>query len=295
MDRTSALVTVKWLLAHLDDPSVRVTDVRWFLPSTGRSAHAEFQQGHVPGATFVDLDRELAAHGAKTGGRHPLPNPAAFAEALGRHGIGLTTHVIAYDDSAGSTAARLWWMLRQIGHENVSVLDGGLSAWREAGYVLELGDARVRDATTYPARVFGGFGGIVAREAILSALETGAILIDARAPERFEGTVEPIDPRAGHIPGARNLPFLGNVTASSEGVSTFLSPQLLHRRFTSAGVMAGSHVILSCGSGVTACHNALAMYVAGFEPPDVYVGSWSDWSKHPDMPIETGRSVADDG
>ena len=295
MDRCGALVDVEWLSQHLHDASVRVVDVRWFLPFTGRSARAEYREGHIPGATLVDLDHELAAHGGGSGGRHPLPEPEAFASTLGKHGIDPTCHVVAYDDSAGSTAARLWWMLRQIGHRNVSVLDGGLAAWRATGKPLETEEAHDRAAATYPVVPFGAFGTIIARDAILSAVDAGALLIDARAPERFEGTSEPMDPRAGHIPGARNLPFAGNVISDAAGISRFLSPETLRERFVRAGVTSESPVILSCGSGVTACHNALAMHLAGFDAPAVYVGSWSDWSSQPHLPIETGPSVGPRG
>ena len=290
MDRSEALVDVVWLSQHLRDSAVRVVDVRWFLPSTGRSARAEYREGHIPGATFVDLDHELAAHGGTSGGRHPLPDPEAFALTLGTHGIDPTSHVVAYDDSAGSTAARLWWMLRQIGHRNVSVVDGGLAAWRASGNPLETGDGQKRAAAKNPVVPFGAFGAIVARDAVLPALDAGAILLDARAPERFAGTYEPMDPRAGHIPGARNVPFVGNVSSNSAGVATFLSRESLRERFVRAGVTSEAPVILSCGSGVTACHNALAMHLAGFDAPAVYVGSWSDWSSQPHLPIETGPS-----
>lgn len=295
MDRSEALVSVEWLAQNLGDPRIRVVDVRWFLPSTGRAGQAEFLAGHLPSATFVDLDRDLAGPIRSHGGRHPLPDPGAFASVLGSCGIGPATHVVAYDDSAGSTAARLWWMLRQIGHAAASVLDGGIARWRAEGHPIEIGEPRPQREETYPTSPFGGFGRTVARDEILPALDGGAILLDARAPDRFEGRLEPIDPRAGHIPGARNAPFQGNLTSTVDGVSTFLQAHELRDRFERIGAGSGSRVILSCGSGVTACHNALAMYLAGLEPPTVYVGSWSDWSSNADLPIETGPGDGPNG
>jgi thiosulfate/3-mercaptopyruvate sulfurtransferase len=288
MKPADALVEPNWVALHLKDPRVRIVDVRWYLPSTGRSAHEEYIAGHVPGATFVDLDHDLSAHDLPSGGRHPLPDPASFARVLGAHGISPSTHVVAYDDSAGSTAARLWWMLKQVGHARVSVLDGGLAAWMRAGLPVEAGESPQREPETYSPVPFTRFGAIVTREEVLPALDAGAVLLDARAPERFEGRNEPIDPRAGHIPGARNVPFVGNLAPSVDGTMRFLFSDALRARFDGVGAGDGARVILSCGSGVTACHNALAMHLAGFAPPAVYVGSWSDWSMHADLPIETG-------
>ena len=288
MDRSLALVSVEWLSQRLGEPALRVVDVRWFLPSTGRSGFAEFKEGHIPRATFADLDRDLSDPHARSGGRHPLPSPEVFAKNLQALGIGPTTHVVAYDDSVGSIAARLWWMLRQIGHERSSILDGGIGAWRAAGLQLEVGDGVQPTPSTYPAAQYGAFGAVASWEDVIPAIERGALLFDARAPERFDGSSEPIDPRAGHIPGARNLPFLGNMVQSPSGVSVFMSPDALRKRFEGAGAKDGVPVMLSCGSGVTACHNALAMYLAGFDSPTVYIGSWSEWSTRKDLPIEIG-------
>ena len=231
MNRSDALVEPNWLALHLEDPCVRIVDVRWFLPLTGRSAHAEYMAGHVPGATFVDLDHDLAAHNMPSGGRHPLPDPANFARVLGAHGISPSTHVVAYDDSAGSTAARLWWMLKQVGHARVSVLDGGLASWMREGLPIEVGASPERAPETYPPAPFSRFGEIVTREEVLPALGAGAVLLDARAPERFQGRSEPIDPRAGHIPGARNAPFAGNLEPTVGGTMRFLSSDALRARF----------------------------------------------------------------
>ncbi len=295
MPRSRAIVSVEWLAAHLGMPDVQVVDVRWYLPTTGKSAKVAFEDAHLPGATFVDLDHDLAAHGGPGLGRHPLPSAEAFAASLGALGINPETHVVAYDDTGGSTAARMWWMMRQVGHERVSVLDGGIEAWREGGNPVESGRV-IAVPTLYPARSFGAFGPIVARGDILPALSAGAILLDARAPERFEGVVEPIDPRAGHVPGARNAPFAGNLVAKTKsGAPRLLGASELHARFAQVGAAGEMPVIVSCGSGVTACHNAFAMYVAGLDVPGIYVGSWSDWSAEPSLPVETGPAPVENG
>lgn len=246
-----------------------VCDLRWALtdPSHGR---ATYEEGHIPGAVFVDLDRDLSAP-AGLSGRHPLPNPEDFADTLGRIGISSDDEVVAYDDAGGAIAARLWWMLRAIGHARARVLDGGYQSWVEAGHPTEVGWIEPKP-TTYP--VPSGFRGVVTIE----DLEQRTI-VDARAGERYRGEFEPVDPKAGHIPGALNLPHSGNLDESG----SFLGPEALADRFSS--VPEGA--VMSCGSGVTSCHNALAMVVAGRDMPLVYAGSFSEWSRR-DMPVRTG-------
>lgn len=248
---------------------VVVCDLRWSLtdPTHGR---ATYEEGHIPGAIFVDLDRDLSAPPGLSG-RHPLPDPKAFAGTLGRLGIGPGDEVVAYDDAGGAIAARLWWMLRAIGHSGAQVLDGGYQAWVAAGHPTESGWNEPQP-TTYPTPA--GFRGAVP----IGNLERKTI-VDARATERYRGESEPVDPKAGHIPGALNLPYSDNLDESG----SFLSPQVLADRFGS--VPDGA--VMSCGSGVNACHNALAMVVAGREVPLVYVGSFSEWSRR-DMPVRTG-------
>jgi thiosulfate/3-mercaptopyruvate sulfurtransferase len=267
MTTVTTLITVDDLAASMT--RTVVCDIRWELtdPDKGRST---YESGHIPGAVFVDLDRDLASPPGDTG-RHPLPRPMDFAATLGRLGIGSDSAVVVYDDVGGRIAARLWWMLRSIGHNDVSVLDGGYQAWRESGREVQLGSVEP-SPTVYP--IPGGFSGVVTHEDLDRRL-----VVDARAVERYRGEVEPVDPKAGHIPGAINIPTAENLR--DDGL--FRSPGQL------ANVYSGlpSSVVVSCGSGVTACHDALAMILAGREMPDVYVGSFSEWSRR-DLPVVTG-------
>ncbi|HEU4318722.1 MAG TPA: sulfurtransferase [Acidimicrobiia bacterium] len=250
-------------------PPPRLCDLRWDLtdPNKGRST---YEAGHIPGAVFVDLDRDLSAPPGLDG-RHPLPNPADFAVTLTRLGIAPETHVVVYDDTSGTIAARLWWMLRAIGHERVQLLDGGLEAWVAEEGPLEVGDVTVA-ATEYPDPL--RFAGVAGYDGLSERL-----VVDARAPERYRGDYEPVDPKPGHIPGAINVPTAKNL----DGNGRFLDPDRLEALYRA--VPDGA--VVSCGSGVTACHNALAMVVAGRPMPDVYVGSYSEWSRR-DFPVETG-------
>jgi thiosulfate/3-mercaptopyruvate sulfurtransferase len=248
------------------DPDLRICDVRWYLgkPEAGRAA---YDAGHIPGAIFVDLDRDLAGPGD---GRHPLPSPAAFAVRLAALGIGSKHDVVAYDDVGGAVAARLWWMLDDLGYRSVAVLDGGLRAWTEAG-----GDLTTAASHHPPAelRLATEWSRIVDR-ATLKARLGSVVLLDARAGERYRGEVEPVDPVAGHIPTARSAP----ATAHLDENGRFLPPEALREQFATLGCRE-SEVVTSCGSGVTACQTALAMRVAGLPDPIVYPGSFSDWSR----------------
>lgn len=267
MTAVSPLVTVEDL-AH-DLTRHVVLDLRWDLtdPSKGRATH---EAGHIPGAVFVDLDRDLAAPPGSNG-RHPLPDVGEFASCLGRLGVDPSSEVAVYDDAGGRIAARLWWMLRSIGHVGVRVLDGGYQAWTGSGHEVQVG-AVEPVPTVYPVPT--GFQGVVTHEEL-----DGRVVVDARAAERYRGDVEPVDPKAGHIPGAVNVPTALNL----EDDGRFRSAEDL------AALYAGlpSSVVVSCGSGVTACHDALAMVVAGRPLPDVYVGSFSEWSRL-DLPVATG-------
>lgn len=262
------MIAVDELAARLGE--VKVCDLRWSLadPAAGRPAYIE---GHVPGAVFVDLDHDLAGPPSQDG-RHPLPSPSEFADTLGRLGLTPEDEVVAYDDSGGAVAARLWWMLRSIGHSRVRVLDGGYPAWENSGHPVEIGD-RIPTPAVYPTPT--GFTGVAELDDL-----PGRVLVDARAPGRYRGEVEPVDPVAGHIPGALNVPFTGNL--DDEG--RFLDPATLARRF--AGL--GEEPVVYCGSGVNACHLALAMDIAGLGLPEVYVGSYSEWSRR-GLPVETVR------
>lgn len=219
----------------------------------------------------MDLDRDLASEPGP--GRHPLPDPARFADTLGRLGITPDSEVVAYDDAQGTIAARLWWMLRSIGHRRSRLLDGGLQAWVDEGLPLENGTNRPTPVS-YPGPV--SFRGVAEREDL-----EGRTLVDLRATERYAGLKEPVDPKAGHIPGARSLPAEGNLASDGR----FLSPLALAARYREIG----SDAVVYCGSGVTACHGALAMVLAGRDMPAVYIGSFSEWSRL-DLPVSTGEA-----
>ena len=260
------LVSTEWLAEHLDHEPLRVVDTRWYLtePVRGRS---EYEAGHVPGAGFMSIDTDLsAAHGP---GRHPLPGPNAIAHRLGTLGIGDANFVVAYDDAGGGIAARLWWMLRSIGHQRVGVLDGGIQAWVAAG-----GTESTAQPDWPPGKltVLGG-SQTIDRDSLRGRLGEVTIL-DARAAERYRGDTEPVDAAAGHIPTVVNLPHSGNLDADGR----FLAPAALRARYEGAGVADAASTVVYCGSGVTACHDILAMEVAGIGTATLYPGSWSDWS-----------------
>ncbi len=260
-----------WVLAHLGD--VTVVDVRWYLD--GRSGSAAYEAGHLPGAVWADLDTVLSAPPDPAGGRHPIPTPEAFAEGLGRLGIADDATVIAYDDNGGAYAARLVWLLRLLGRP-AALLDGGLQAWPgelETGVVTR--PAVPRQVVDWPADAF--------RTADEAAQAT--VLLDARAPERYSGeSVLPSDVRSGHIPGAVNAPWAANLTEHN----TFAAPARLREHYGALGVTGGSDVTVYCGSGVTACHDLLALELIGVRA-SLYPGSWSAWSAEPARPISTGN------
>jgi thiosulfate/3-mercaptopyruvate sulfurtransferase len=263
-------VDADWLAEHRDD--VVLADVRWYLD--GRSGAEAFAAGHLPGAVFVDLERWLAAPGDDEGGRHPLPDPAVFAEGMGRAGIGDDATVVAYDDAGGVIAARLVWMLRATGHA-AALLDGGLAAGgeeRETGAV-EPEPARFT-ARDWPADRLAGIDDVH---------RTGRVLIDARDRDRFTGATEPVDPRAGHIPGARNLPARRMLDEDGR----LLPADELRAQLHQAGVGDAGDVVASCGSGVTACHTLLVLEALGRPPARLFPGSFSQWSRS-DRPVATG-------
>ena len=286
-DQPPTLVTTAWLAAQLGDPAVRVADVRWYLPTTGRSGREEYGQGHVPGAVFVDLDRDLARPAYQGPGRHPLPSADELAAAMSRLGIGDEHHVVAYDDAGGGVAARLWWMLRAFGHERVSLLDGGWAAWRAEDRPVETEPPKPAPAVFTPRPQQGW---VVDKHAVEQlARDPSALVLDVRAPERYEGRAEPIDARAGHVPGARNAPIAMNLdTSGPDGAPRFKAPVALRAQYEVLGVPHAQRVVAYCGSGVNACQTLLALHLAGFPQGLLYEGSWSDWSSDPSLPAATG-------
>jgi thiosulfate/3-mercaptopyruvate sulfurtransferase len=259
-----------------------VVDCRFTLtdPSAGRAA---YDRGHIPGARYAHLDDDLARRPRAGEGRHPLPERERFAATLGSWGIGRDDAVVAYDEGSGAIAARLWWLLGWVGHSRRAVLDGGFAAWQEAGLPIEQSAPLVR-ARLYDAAATAR-AGTVATAQVAAAQEAGDLLVDARAAPRYRGEQEPIDPKAGHVPGALNRPFSANVTQDGR----FRRPAELRAEL--AELLAGrspDKLVAMCGSGVTACHLLLAMEVAGLPGGRLYAGSWSEWICDPSRPIRTG-------
>lgn len=263
----------------------RVLDVRWTLPQPdGRPA---FEAGHIPTAVYVDLDAKLARHGEPQDGRHPLPTREGLQEAARGWGLRDGDHVVVYDGGGNLSSARLWWLLRHAGLAHVRLLDGALPAWERAGHPLEVG----RSVAARGNIVLGWDRmPVLQLDEVAGFVEAGGALLDARAAERYRGEQEPIDPRAGHVPGALSAPTGGNLDADGR----FLPDAKLRERFASlgaSGVVAGDRPVASyCGSGVTAAHNLVALALAGVDGA-LYPGSWSQWSNHPDLPVETGKGT----
>jgi thiosulfate/3-mercaptopyruvate sulfurtransferase len=272
----TTLVSTPKLASHRE---WRVFDCRHdlFKPELGE---AQYRESHIPGALFAHLDRDLS--GPKTGrnGRHPLPEPGAFAAWLGRQGVRRSDQVVCYDANNGSMAARLWWMLRWIGHGAVAVLDGGFAKWTAEKRPVS---AEVPSFPRTEYRSEEAPRGLVT----VDEVQESGLLLDARAPARYRGEQEPIDPVAGHIPGARNRFNAENVAPQG----TFKTPEELRREFAVIlGERSPSDVVHYCGSGVSACHNLLAMEIAGLSGTRLYAGSWSEWIADPKRPIETGAA-----
>jgi thiosulfate/3-mercaptopyruvate sulfurtransferase len=273
------LISVTELAARLDDPNVRIVDTRWYLgkPGAGRAA---YEAGHIPGAVFMDLDEDLAdPAGFGAPGRHPLPAAEAFRQHMESFGIGSDTFVVGYDDAGGSIAARLWWMLDNLGHRGgVAVLDGGIQAWVAAGQPLSSEQPRYPAARLELSR---DWTNVIERDGLATRLGTLNV-VDARAGERYRGEIELIDPYAGHIPTALSSPTAANLDDSGR----FLAPDVLGDRYR-AMLRDDVPTVMYCGSGATSCHNSLAMRIAGLPDPILYVGSYSDWSRS-GMPVVTG-------
>jgi thiosulfate/3-mercaptopyruvate sulfurtransferase len=266
------VVDVAWLREHLD--RVVLADVRWYLD--GRPGRAEYDRGHLPGAVFVDLDRVLAAEGTPAAGRHPLPEPDAFARGMSELGIGDRDTVVAYDDAGGVVAARLVWMLRAIGRD-AALLDGGTGAWDGP---LET------DAPQRPPAAFAAVPWPPERLASIDeAADPANVVLDARTRERYLGLEDPVDARWGHVPGARSLPCRENLDAAGR----LLPLEELRERLRAVGVGASTPVVSYCGSGVNACHTLLVMEHAGLGEGRLFPGSWSQWSNDATRPVATGE------
>jgi len=275
------LVDTGTLAAHLDDPEWAVFDCRSVLGDAQAGPRA-YTQGHIPGACYIHLERDLSGLVTPETGRHPLPDPTRLAGILGRAGVDAHVQIVAYDDAGGAYAARLWWLARWLGHPRAAVLDGGWQRW------LKEGRAQSTEAPHPAARKFPLKG--ADREAWLSTAEVLEMvrgrkhgrLLDARAPVRYRGEQEPIDPVAGHVPGAVNLPYAESVAEDGR----FKNPEALRQAFEAAlGGLRPDQAVCMCGSGVTACHHLLAMEVAGLKGARLYAGSWSEWIRDPTRPV----------
>jgi thiosulfate/3-mercaptopyruvate sulfurtransferase len=283
--RLDTLVRCAELAARLDDPDWRIFDCRFDLaaPARGEQAHAET---HLPDAFYAHLDRDLSDPITPQSGRHPLPDPDRLCDWLGGRGVSRDTQVVVYDDTGGTMAVRLWWLLRWLGHDRVAMLDGGWQAWLQAGLPVQTSPPGAVEAVTFEGSP--DWQQVVSTDTLNRQLQEGGDalqLMDARTAERFRGEAEPIDPVAGHIPGAMNLPLQENLNQDG----SFKSKEALRTLYTWA--LAGRHpdsVVAMCGSGVTACHNLLAMELAGLHGGRLYAGSWSEWIRDPLRPVVTG-------
>ncbi|RBW67703.1 sulfurtransferase [Bacillus taeanensis] len=270
-----AFVTTKWLHTHLHDKNLVIFDCRFDL-SDSELGRELFENSHLPNARYLHLEKDLSGPKEKQGGRHPLPDLHVFSEKLGHEGIDRTKTVIAYDDQDGAMAARLWWLLRFIGHDNVLILNGGFSKWVQDGYPVTKNVQQPKQTVFTPA---------VRKEMLVSMEEVKkklgdkkTVLIDSRDPERYKGNVEPIDPVGGHIPHAVNLFWKENI--DENGI--WKSEEILRDQFSS--VDKNKELVVYCGSGVTACANIIALYSVGLEAK-LYAGSWSDWISYEENPI----------
>lgn len=270
------------LMSYLHDPEWAVLDARFDLTAPAKG-EALYREGHIPGARYVNLDTDLSGPKIGTTGRHPLPDPSIAAAAFGRLGIGPDTQVVVYDADAGQFAARAWWMLRWLGHTKVAVLDGGLAAWTAAGLALS-DDTEQWEPATFTPRVDAG-ARLGVGEVLPHVAQAGHVLVDARANDRFRGQNETLDPIGGHIPGAVNRFFQQNLTPEK----TFKTPEALRAEWAPLlGGADASKAVMYCGSGVTACHNLLALEHAGLPGARLFAGSWSEWCADPSRPVATG-------
>jgi thiosulfate/3-mercaptopyruvate sulfurtransferase len=274
------VVSVDWLQAHRSESALRVADVRWSL--AGPPGRDLYRAGHIPGSVFLDAEIELSSPGHGQG-RHPVPTAARLAEVLGANGIGDEHLVVAYDDAGGSVAARLWWLFRHYGHAGrCAVLDGGIDAGTDAGGAL------TDDVATHPPATWTPRGprpDLLHTETIMPMTTSGQVLLlDARAAERYRGEVEPVDPRPGHIPGARSAPWMDNLGRDGR----FKPPDELRRQYAALGADGTRPLVVYCGSSLTATHDILALELAGLGGARLYEGSWSHWATDPQRPAALG-------
>jgi thiosulfate/3-mercaptopyruvate sulfurtransferase len=277
----STLIDCATVAQHLSDPTWIIVDCRFDLTDPGRGERM-YLESHIPGAGYAHLDRDLSGAKSGTNGRHPLPTRAQMTERFGAMGIGPGVQVVAYDADNGMYAARLWWMLRFMGHDRAAVLNGGLAAWLRQGREMR-GGRETRPPTSFVGQP--NADGLVTVDDVTERLgDQRRVLIDARAPARYRGESEPLDRVAGHIPGAKNRFFNDNLTAEQ----TFKTAEELRAEWLEAlGGSSVRDVVVYCGSGVTACHDLLALEHAGLRGARLYAGSWSEWCADPDRPVET--------
>jgi thiosulfate/3-mercaptopyruvate sulfurtransferase len=285
------LVSASWLAQNLEDPSLKIIDFRWYL--SGKLGLDEYTQGHIRGAVFVPLESVSAANGP---GRHPIASKQQLQDAMRQAGLAQGQRVVVYDDCSGAVAARLWWLLRYYSHANVAVLDGGIQAFARCHGPLERGNAHGPTSSADFVAGEPASDWVVDQQYVQTVIagrserSLRAVLLDARIPERYRGDVEPVDARPGHIPTALNAPWTDNLTVTSDGVcKVFKSAQALRTQYEAHGCSADTEVIAYCGSGVTACHDVLAMVVAGLPQPKLYEGSWSDWARNPTRAAVVGE------
>ena len=284
---TSPLIDAKTLSVNLEDPHWVVVDCRFRLPQPNAGLEM-YKQAHIPGARYAHLDHDLAASPRPEEGRHPLPSPEAFKATIEQLGITNASNVVAYDDASGAIAARFWWMLRWVGHDTVFVLDRGVQGWESAGFPLESTDPTWESTQFSLGQIREDW--VVKTPDIPEELAQGAALVDARSPARYAGQEEPIDPIAGHIPGAINYPF--SLALDSTGAMRD-STEL--RRELEPLIRGPRGFIATCGSGVTACHLLLAVKAAGLGDGRAYIGSWSEWIRDPSREIETDSTTSETG
>lgn len=270
------LVTTDWLAEHLDDEDLIVADVRW-VHMNSNAAYADYLSGHIPGAVFIDVDADLSDIGDYSKGRHPLPAPAELVSDLARKGIGKGKRVVATEEESFKVAARLWWLLKWIGVEDVYVLDGGLAKWKAEGRAIEMHETKRAPVEPYDIRL--NEEQMIDADEVERRTANGGLVFDARAAERYRGEVEPLDKRSGHIDGAGNIPLASLLTGDPPRMK---SPEELRKMFQGFGLKDDEAVVAYCGSGVTACQLLWAMDQAGYRNLQLYPGSWSEWIElHP--------------